>query len=249
MPASPACFWSPPAARRQPPQRLAKASASSGLAKQNTTKSLSSRRTEYVSGVADRAAAALNVASLFLRPCTFSAGSVIPGAARGSPSPNLAPLSLPGDAGGMSDLDPDTAQAGLIGGVELALRRCPQRKPASVREDDRSILNDVFIEQDASLGIAQQPGCSCGRGIADCACPRRHRGSSGLRGTTPRMWQVVWPEHRLAVVKLLALICSAAAAIDRCHQGHCPIRTPRKFTATPLTFAYLPYAHVRLQVL
>jgi hypothetical protein len=44
------------AARRNhfPPKRLANASASSGLAKQNTTKSLSSRPTEYVSGVADR---------------------------------------------------------------------------------------------------------------------------------------------------------------------------------------------------
>jgi len=28
---------------------------------------------------------------------------------------------------------------------------------ASVREDDRVVLGDVFVEQDASLGIAQQP--------------------------------------------------------------------------------------------
>jgi hypothetical protein len=42
-----------------PPKRWAKATASSGLAKQNTTKSLSSRRREYVSGVADRTPAAL----------------------------------------------------------------------------------------------------------------------------------------------------------------------------------------------
>jgi hypothetical protein len=41
-----------------PPKRLAKASASSGLEKQNTTKWLSSRRREYVSGVADRTPAA-----------------------------------------------------------------------------------------------------------------------------------------------------------------------------------------------
>ena len=37
--------------KSSPLKRLANASASSGLAKQNTTKSLSSRRREYVSGV------------------------------------------------------------------------------------------------------------------------------------------------------------------------------------------------------
>jgi hypothetical protein len=42
---------------RFPPKRSAKASASSGLEKQNTTKSLSSRRREYVSGDADKLAA------------------------------------------------------------------------------------------------------------------------------------------------------------------------------------------------
>jgi transglutaminase-like putative cysteine protease len=55
--------------------RDATASASFGFAKQNTTKALSSRRTEYVSGVADRTPAAQNITSLFLRPRTFSAGS------------------------------------------------------------------------------------------------------------------------------------------------------------------------------
>jgi hypothetical protein len=63
-----------PVAKRWPPKRLAKASASSGLAKQNTTKSLSSRRREYVSCAADRPAAAANISPLFLRPRTFSAG-------------------------------------------------------------------------------------------------------------------------------------------------------------------------------
>jgi hypothetical protein len=56
-----------------------KASGSSGLAKQNTkqntTNSVSSRRMEYLSRAADRAAAALNITSLFMRPRTFSAGS------------------------------------------------------------------------------------------------------------------------------------------------------------------------------
>jgi hypothetical protein len=54
---SPACFQAHrrvPVGNRFPPKRSAKASASSGLAKQNTTKSLLSRRRECVSGVADR---------------------------------------------------------------------------------------------------------------------------------------------------------------------------------------------------
>jgi hypothetical protein len=60
---SPACFqghrWVTD--NRSPPKRLAKASASSDLAKQNTTKSLSSRRREYVSGAADRTPAAQKI--------------------------------------------------------------------------------------------------------------------------------------------------------------------------------------------
>jgi hypothetical protein len=41
------------------------------LAKQNTTKSLSSRRREHVSCADDKAAAAVNITSLFLRPPRF----------------------------------------------------------------------------------------------------------------------------------------------------------------------------------
>jgi hypothetical protein len=66
-----------PIANRSPPKRLAKASASSGLEKQNITNSLSSRRREYVNGVADRTPAAQNITSLFLRPRTLSAGSAV----------------------------------------------------------------------------------------------------------------------------------------------------------------------------
>jgi hypothetical protein len=47
-----------PVADRSPPKRLAKACASSGLAKQNTMKSLSSQRREYASGVVHRTSAA-----------------------------------------------------------------------------------------------------------------------------------------------------------------------------------------------
>jgi hypothetical protein len=49
-----------PARHSSPANRLANASAASGLAKQNTTKSLSSGRREYVSGAADNSGAALN---------------------------------------------------------------------------------------------------------------------------------------------------------------------------------------------
>jgi hypothetical protein len=44
--------------------------------KQNTTKSLSSRRSEYVSGVAERRPAAQNITSVFFRtPHLFRPGS------------------------------------------------------------------------------------------------------------------------------------------------------------------------------
>jgi hypothetical protein len=58
-------------------RRDAAASAPSGLAKQNTTKSRPSRRMEYVSGAADKVAGAPCTTSLFLRPRTFSAESTM----------------------------------------------------------------------------------------------------------------------------------------------------------------------------
>jgi hypothetical protein len=58
--------------KRFPPKHLAKTSASSGIAKQNATKSMSSRRREYVSVVADSTPAAQNITSPLLRPRTFS---------------------------------------------------------------------------------------------------------------------------------------------------------------------------------
>jgi hypothetical protein len=70
-----ALFYCQVVGNRSPPRRSANASASSDLEKQNTTKSLSSRRREYVSGVADKAAAVVNITSLFLRPRIFLAGS------------------------------------------------------------------------------------------------------------------------------------------------------------------------------
>jgi hypothetical protein len=64
-----------PLGNRSPLKCLAKASASSGLEKQNTTTSPSSLRSAYVSGVADRTPAAQNITSLSTGARTFSAGS------------------------------------------------------------------------------------------------------------------------------------------------------------------------------
>src|SRR5215475_3924727 len=61
--------------KRSPPNRWENAAASCGLAKQNTTKSRSSRRMKYVNGATDKAAAILWTISLFFRPSTLSAGS------------------------------------------------------------------------------------------------------------------------------------------------------------------------------
>ena len=58
---------------RSPSKRMANASASSGLVKQNTTNSPSSRSREYGRGAADRDSAKLQTISLFLTPRTLSA--------------------------------------------------------------------------------------------------------------------------------------------------------------------------------
>ena len=59
---------------RFPPKRSAKASASSDLKKENTRRSPSSRRRQYVSGVADTLAATPRTSSVFFEANTFSAG-------------------------------------------------------------------------------------------------------------------------------------------------------------------------------
>jgi hypothetical protein len=61
---SPACFQGHPGCSAAASHRSAwQRPPFAGLTKQNTTKSLSLRRREYVSGTADRAVAALNVTS------------------------------------------------------------------------------------------------------------------------------------------------------------------------------------------
>ena len=56
-----------PPGNRSPPNRSQNVCASSGLPKQNATKSKSFRRKKYVSGAADKLAATLCTSSLFLR--------------------------------------------------------------------------------------------------------------------------------------------------------------------------------------
>src|SRR5712671_6632900 len=65
--------WRAPPGNRSPPNFWQNASASSDLAKQNTTKSRSSPRREYVSGATERVSAKPSTTSLLSRPRTLSA--------------------------------------------------------------------------------------------------------------------------------------------------------------------------------
>jgi hypothetical protein len=77
-------------------------------------------------------------------------------AAWGSSIPNLASLPLHGDAGGIADLDPDAARAGSIGTVHPLGNDALGAEPACTGKHDRPIFGNVFVKQNASLGIAQQ---------------------------------------------------------------------------------------------
>ncbi len=74
----------------------------------------------------------------------------------GSSVPQLAPLPLHGDAGRIADLDPDTARARPIGAIDLLRNDASAPSQQGVREDDCAILGNVFIEQDAGLGLAHR---------------------------------------------------------------------------------------------
>src|SRR5215813_10187453 len=91
--------------------------------------------------------------------------------------PNLAPLPLHRDAGGIADLDPDAARAGSIRAIELLRHDALGAKPADVREDDRAVLGDVLIKQDAGLGSNSR---------ASAALCRRPRSRSGGRSSRQR---------------------------------------------------------------
>jgi hypothetical protein len=77
-------------------------------------------------------------------------------AVRGSSIPNLAPLPLHGNAGGIADLDPDAARAGAICAIDLLGNDALGAKPARMGEHGKPIFGNVFVKQDAGLSIAQQ---------------------------------------------------------------------------------------------
>jgi hypothetical protein len=63
---------------------------------------------------------------------------------------------LHGDAGGIADLDPDAAWAGPIDAIDPLGHDALGANPAIVRECGKPILDNVFVQQDACLNIAQQ---------------------------------------------------------------------------------------------
>jgi hypothetical protein len=77
--------------------------------------------------------------------------------AASSSIPILAALPLHGDAGRIANLDPCAGRAGSIGTVNPLGNDALVAKPARVPEDDRAVLDNVVVEQDARLGITQQP--------------------------------------------------------------------------------------------
>jgi hypothetical protein len=66
-------------------------------------------------------------------------------------------LPLHGDAGGITNLDPDAAPAGLIGAVDLLRYDALGTNAARMAEHSRPIFGGVFVKQDASHSIAPQP--------------------------------------------------------------------------------------------
>jgi hypothetical protein len=78
-------------------------------------------------------------------------------AAWGSSIPHLAPLPLDRDAGGIADLDPDAAWAGLVGAIDLLRHGALGAKLASMGKHGRPMFDNVFVKQDASLSMAQEP--------------------------------------------------------------------------------------------
>jgi hypothetical protein len=68
----------------------------------------------------------------------------------------LAPAAR-GDADGIADLDPDAARAGTVGAIDLLRNDALGTELARMGEYGSPIVGNVFVKQDASLGIAQQP--------------------------------------------------------------------------------------------
>jgi hypothetical protein len=100
--------------------------------------------------------------------------------------PNLTTLPLHGDAGGIADLDPDAARAGLIRGVYALGNDALSAKPTSVREDDRAVLGCVA------------PPCVCS--VRTCAASieagrlfRRRRRAEGALACVRQLTQEIRP--------------------------------------------------------
>ena len=69
----------------------------------------------------------------------------------------LAALPLHRYAWRIPHLNPDRARTRPIGAIDLFGNDALGAKPTSVLEHCRAVPGDVFIEQDASIAIAQQP--------------------------------------------------------------------------------------------
>src|SRR5260370_984497 len=92
----------------------------------------------------------------FLASCMTTSSTAAFTAGPGSSFPLLATLPLHRDAGWIAYLDPARARAGPIGAVDSLGDYALGTKPAGVREHDRAILSNMFVEQDARRRIAQQ---------------------------------------------------------------------------------------------
>ena len=83
-----------------------------------------------------------------------------------SPIPPLAAFPLHGNARRIANLHPDRAWPGSIGAINLLGNDSLGTQPASVLEHGRAIPGNVFVEQDVSVGTAQQTR-QCGLAVQE----------------------------------------------------------------------------------
>jgi hypothetical protein len=146
------------------------------------------------------------------RECDSLAKCRSPWGSPGSPIPLLAALSLHRGAGRIPDLHPDPTGTRLTGAVGALRDDAFSAKPAGMFEHRRAIPDDLFVEHDACLGIAQQSrqrGLTVEeREIAEILAivlgsGRTHRGSPYARPLVdagPQIGTSRWAHHnRLAV--------------------------------------------------
>ncbi len=58
---------------------------------------------------------------------------------------------------GLRTLDPDAARTGSVGAVDPLRNDAFSAKSARMGEHGQPIFDNVFVQQDACLGVAQQP--------------------------------------------------------------------------------------------